>query len=357
MRILAALLLFWGLACALELKVLLQKEDAGVVELLGPHEVWRDGNLEFARSAPARYRVRRLGEEVWLEGRRGRRFSLVPKEGGFRLGERAYPGFLRLVAGEELLWVNVVEIEDYLEGVLPGEMPAWFPLEAQKAQVVLARTYALGRLGSHPEYDLCASARCHVYLGRVPEGRAYRAAIQATEGRILVYGGRPARAVYHADSGGMTASSLEVWGEAHPYLVVRPDPYTKREAWQKRLSPAAVREALAAAGFGVGTPRELRVLGRTASQRVAALMVVGSEGRAVLRGLDAGAFLRRLGLPSTMVWTPGGLRVLGRGRGHGVGLSQWGAKGLAERGFGYRAILGHYYPGTLLAPYRVQKRR
>jgi len=354
------LLTLFSLAYALEVRVLLAEAPEGEVALLGAHTVWGPGGVVARADASARYAVRLQDGMIWLSGRAlGTRVSLVPKSGGFVLGERTYPGFLRLVVrGDRILWINVVEIETYLEGVLPGEMPAWFPLEAQKAQAVIARTYAIEHLGSDPDYDLCATARCQVYLGRTEASPAYRPAIQASRGYLLAYRGRPVKAVYHADSGGVTASSREVWGEALPYLVSRPDPYTRARGWREAPSDAQIAGVLAEFGVSLGSGVRFRVLRRTESDRIGRLRVEGSQGMVEFDLPQVTRFLRALGLPSTMAWVEeDGRTFTGRGLGHGVGLSQWGARGLAQKGYNYREILGYYYPGTVLAPYQVKSAR
>ena len=359
MRGLVALLWLFSLASALELRVLLFRAPEGEVRLLGGHAVWGPAGVLLSRGEGASYRVRYLRGQLWLEGKPvGDRLSFVPRSGDLEVAGRRYPGFLRVLARDGgALWINVVELETYLEGVLPGEMPASFPLEALKAQAVIARTYALSRLGSDPDYDLCATSRCQVYLGRVEANPRYRAAIRATRGRLLAYRGRPVKAVYHADSGGRTASSREVWGKAYPYLRTQPDPYTRARLWRLTPDAEAVRRALSRLGIELGQVAGFEVLGRTESGRIGALRVRGSGGTAVLRTPQVTAFLRALGLPSTLARLEDGWTFVGQGSGHGVGLSQWGAKGLAERGYGWRAILGHYYPGTVLAPYVVEARR
>ena len=353
-----AILFLWLLvsAFALEVRVLLSEAPEGVVEFSGAHAVWGPAGVLFSKNGPARYRIRLERGQIWLEGRIvGVRTSLVPKEGDFELGSRRYSGFLRLVVRDNrLLWVNVVGIEDYLEGVLPAEMPIWFPLEALKAQAVIARTYAIERLGSHPDYDLCATSRCQVYLGKTEQSAAYRPAIRASQGYLLAYRGRPVKAVYHADSGGMTASSREVWGRGYPYLAARPDPYTRASSWRREPDRKQVGAALAAFGLSVGDVQGFKVLSRTRSDRIGRLLIWGSTGRVELGLPRVTAFLRKLGLPSTMAWVERDRVFVGRGLGHGVGLSQWGARGLARRAYTYREILGFYYPGTVLAPYQVK---
>jgi len=338
------------------LRVLLAKGEGFTVGLLGPHDVWTLEGKRFSNQDGATYRVRLGRDGVLVDGRAlGPLVSFVPKGGFFTLNGRRYPGFLRILQEAKTLYaVNVVGLADYLAGVLPGEMPASFPLEALKAQAVLARTYAMRALGRGAIYDLCATTACQVYLGLAKVQPSYRAAIQSTAGMVLAYRGGLVRAVYHADSGGKTASALEVWGQAFPYLVVRDDPYTPGRWWQKTLDPERVAGALARLGLRVGRVASMRVTGRTASGRVGTLVVKGSQGEVRLRAPQVTGFLRGLGLPSTLAWVEGGLRFKGRGTGHGVGMSQWGAKGLAERGWNYREILGYYYPGTVLAPYVLE---
>ena len=351
-------LLLAGKALALEVRVLVASGPELEVALDGPHTLWTPGGPLAKSEGPARYRVRLADGWVVVSGKRvGGKVSFVPRSGGFRLGTRRYPGFLRVIARDgRLLAVNVVEIEDYLAGVLPGEMPAWFPLEALKAQAVIARTYALGKLGSDPDYDLTADSQHQVYLGTATHP-AYRRAVRASRERVLAYRGALARAVYHADYGGTTASSLEVWGRSFPYLVSRPDPYTRARSWTFSPGAAAVARALSAAGFELGRVRGMEVVWRTGSGRVGGLRISGDRGQILLEVPQVTSFLRGLGLPSTLAELTGPLSFRGRGEGHGVGLSQWGAKGMAERGFNFREILGHYYPGTALAPYVVEAPR
>lgn len=288
-------------------------------------------------------RARAGGEGVVVEGRVYPYLDLsVPY---FALEGRTYRGGLRLLAQEGRLFVvNLVSLEDYLLGVLPGEVPEGFPLEALKAQAVVARTFAVNRLNPRALYDLCASELCQVYLGLSAERPRYREAVAATRGQILSYGGQAISALYHADSGGMTAASEEVFQAALPYLRPRPDPYTRKSPWRREVSPAQAERVLLALGL---TPRGQdppQVLERTPSGRVFRMRLLGVE----VRGPEAQRFLRLLGLPSALADFQGWVAV-GLGVGHGVGLSQWGARGMAEAGFAYREVLGHYFPGTFLS--------
>lgn len=233
-------------------------------------------------------------------------------------------------------------------------MPASFPEEALKAQAVLARTFAVRRLNPLAPYDLCATEACQVYLGLSAETPRHERAVRATEGRVLSYAGQVASALYHADSGGMTAGSEEVFRKALPYLRPRPDPYAKgpKSVWQQAVRPEEAARALRALGYAPRGDDPPQVLEKSPSGRAWRVRLLGVE----VRGPEAQRLLRLMGLPSAMAEFQGWL-ALGRGAGHGVGLSQWGAKGMAERGYGYREILGHYFPGTLLSPSRWRRAR
>jgi SpoIID/LytB domain protein len=220
-----------------------------------------------------------------------------------------------------------------------------------------------------------------VYSDPRQAGRAVRQAIAATRLSVLMAGGGPIHAVYHASNGGISAAYEEAWsGAPVPYLrpfADGPAPFQARYPvplapaalatllrdgqaawgadhpvfrWQRRLTAAQVAAALGKER-GVGRPTALKVLGRGPSGRVLALEVQGTEGRTVLR-LDA---IRRTlrSLPSTLFVLrpagPGVWQLEGGGFGHGAGLSQAGAIDLARRGWSSRRILAHYYPGTELS--------
>ncbi|APD09617.1 MULTISPECIES: SpoIID/LytB domain-containing protein [Thermus] len=321
----------WGQGKDLLLRVLLQEvpQGQGVRLSLPSGEV----------------RAIATGEGVVLGGRLQPSFDLdVPY---FALEGRPYRGGVRLLAqGGKLLVVNLVLLEDYLLGVLPGEMPEGFPPEALKAQAVLARTFAVNRLNPKAPYDLCASELCQVYLGFAAEKPRYAQAVAATRGQVLSFGGKAISALYHADSGGMTAGSEEVFQVALPYLRPRPDPYARgpKSAWRVAVPKERAEKALRSLGYTPRGEEAPQVLERTPSGRAWRVRLLGVE----VQGPEAGRLLRLMGLPSALAEFQG-FEAVGRGAGHGVGLSQWGAKGMAEAGFDHREILGHYFPGTFLS--------
>lgn len=326
-------------------------------------QVWVRVLLEEAKEAA----VRTPTGEVFLRlsstgvvadgGGRQATLNRVVLEGPFWLGGRRYRGQLLVLpvfgpqgnpSSSRLLLINVLPLEEYLLGVLPLEMPRSFPEEALLAQAVLARTYAISRLSPKAPYDLCATPLCQAYGGMGVETPVHREAVEATRGQVVTFGGRPVSALYHSDSGGMTAASEEVYGRFVPYLRPRPDPYSPRKAWAVRIPWPRLLD-LAPWGRLGGRQEGLVLLGRSESGRAYRIRTFGKE----LEGPKATRFLRSLGLPSTSLeevqTLPEGILVRGRGAGHGLGLSQWGAKGMAEAGYGYREILGYYFPGTFLS--------
>jgi len=253
--------------------------------------------------------------------------------------------------------VNELPVEDFVAGSVGSEMPsAWAP-EALRAQAVVIRTYALHRRRARADeaWHLRADTSGVVYGGVDAETPEVWQAVAATRGEFLAFGDAPILAAFHSTAGGHTASAEEVWGRPVAYLVGVPvegediSPYTY---WRTQVTAEELGRALARQGFGVGAPRRMRVLRRSASGRVAELEVQGPDGSARLSGR---ALRRALGedvLRSTAFQVrtaPGGRFVFaGTGHGHGVGLSQWGARALAAGGSGYREILRSFYPGTEL---------
>lgn len=280
--------------------------------------------------------------------------AVLVSSGPIRMGDRTLSPTVQVEAGATgLTVIEELPLDDYVAGVLSGELPRSFPLEAQKAQAVAARTYALVKKieaeASGRGWHLGAGVLSQVYAGAAPTPVA-RAAADATRGEVLVMGNEPVEAFFHASCGGRTEGGLDALGRDLPYLTsVRCGRCDDAPGARWRLTLGAAELARA-----VGLPgkvRAVRITGRTASGRVARVEL-SAGGRALALG---GADLRqRLGwsrLPSLafeVVERRGSFVFDGRGQGHGAGLCQWGAAGLAREGKGYREILAHYYPGTRL---------
>lgn len=303
--------------------------------------------------------------------------------------------------------VNYVNLDDYVKGVLPAEMSPSWPGEALKAQAVAARTFALYTKanGQHRGrgYDVCDSTHCQSYGGLGAESSTSNQAATATSGEIMQYNGRAIYAPFHASSGGATENSEDVWGTYLPYLrsVKDDDSKSPYHNWSVRFTVAQVEKLLNAASKGVGTLKSISmepiassqsVTARTPSGRVYGVKFVGTTGTTILTGEKARQIFglksamisvrteKKLVLPTSnkpasdkgntksntasknkgkldkqpVAMTGNDMRVSGieavifdgHGFGHGLGMSQYGAKAMAEAGNSYDAILLHYYTGV-----------
>jgi stage II sporulation protein D len=290
---------------------------------------------------------------LWSDGLRiGRSLTLEPVGDTLVMyGGTPYRGALKLVAvGDTIQVVNILGLESYLRGVVPSEMPPDWPLEALKAQAVAARTYTLANLKPEADYDVCATTDCQVYRGASAEHPRSDQALLETRGLVLTYGNAFARTYYHSDSGGAIASSAEVWGYSAPYLVALSDVATStpHRQWEYRLDPAMMTTSLRGYGIDVGPVRALRILAYTESGRAQRAEVIGDRGRAAIEGNVLRTLLRGWGLKSTRITMHTDLVARGDGWGHGVGMSQYGARTMAQSGHRFEQILAFYYPSTQL---------
>lgn len=167
-----------------------------------------------------------------------------PGKGGMlTIGDKGYRGELRVAkAAKRLQLVNVVPLESYLLGVVPGEMPKDWPLEALKAQAVAARTYAIANLVKGKPFDLYSDWRSQVYYGIASEAPGTTRAVRETRGEILTFAGAPAQALYFSSSGGRTRSAVDVYGNETPYLVGVEDPWdaaSPHHRWEARAFTGA----------------------------------------------------------------------------------------------------------------------
>ncbi|RQD77497.1 MAG: SpoIID/LytB domain-containing protein [Candidatus Syntrophonatronum acetioxidans] len=187
--------------------------------------------------------------------------------------------------------INYLDVESYLRGVVPREMPVSWHMEALKAQAVTARTYALRSLGRHKNegYDLCCGQHCQVYGGADAEFDRSDEAVKSTEGRVLTYQGQLAQTFYHATNGGHTEAPENVWSHSLPYLKSIPDPYDDptredimvhhRAEWGPlELTRQDLKKRLESHGVDIGRLLEVRIKERASSGRVIDLEFVGTEG-------------------------------------------------------------------------------
>ncbi|MDD4264523.1 MAG: SpoIID/LytB domain-containing protein, partial [Firmicutes bacterium] len=321
---------------------------------------------------------------------------------------RRYRGYLeiRRYSDSDLTVINILDLEKYLYGVVPYEIEADAPLEAIKAQAVAARTYAYRNIGSSIYqkwgFDMVDTVSSQVYKGFDGERASTNKAVDETKGKKMIYNGKLAQVFYFASSGGMTANVKEVWGGEIEYLLSVPDPYESETSynyiWEKALSAEEIKKILFISNVEIGNILSVSAEEYSPSGRVTKLRITGtlgsityynadtrtifslssqkytiqSSGNIVVKAVDGS--LKTLALDGRKVVSASGTGTLsagnnsisvvgsgkkvrslsmssdkyvfnGKGWGHGVGMSQEGAKGFARNGYNYEQILKHYYTG------------
>jgi stage II sporulation protein D len=224
--------------------------------------------------------------------------AFAPGEGAtLTLDGKGYRGELRATVVQKALQIiDVVGLDAYLLGVVPGEMPKEWLAAALQAQAVAARSYALASIVKNRPFDLYSDQRSQVYYGVAAESPATTAAVKATRGEILSYGGKVATTFYYSSSGGRTASSEDVFGVVTPYLRARDDPWDTLSPYH-RWPPRSYTAASLGQAFGLSAPVIDVEVVPTVSGRPASVTLFKKTGaRVLLRAADVRA---RLGLRST----------------------------------------------------------
>lgn len=315
------------------------------------------------------------------------------------VNDKEYRGQLEIIhdkAHNTLLPVNIVNIEEYLMGVMSSEMPSEFPMNALRAQAVLARTYALKHLGKHRAYgyDLCDAQNCQVYGGVSAESESGNAAVESTMGQVLLYNNKPIEGVFSANCGGFTQSSKDAGWSTTPYLNPVSDytdfnfetlqpyhfkdllqhPHQAYSRYDKNVSRAAyrwarvieepvLRQLIKRQKKDIGPITAVIAQKRGRSGYVSRVLVKGTKGSVILskenviRNNLAPGMLRSsyfIVVPNYENRKLKSFVFYGGGWGHGVGFCQTGSAGRAEAGQDYADILQHYFPDTTLTDIRPE---
>lgn len=359
----------------------------------------------------------------------------------FSINKKAYRGYLKFEQkAAALTAVNVVNLEQYVYGVVPSEMPVSYGLEALKAQALAARTYAAHATHNHQNsgYEMCDTIHCQVYKGYGIEHATANKAVDDTAGMVIYYNGVPIEAVFSASSGGYTENSENVWNAPVPYLKAVPEivEYTNNP-WTKTLTLSELDALTKKQGNNIGNVQDIVITKLSTGGRVQEMKIVGSSGEKVLtkesirtyfspacgslpskmftingKGGEIGIYggeyqggntqtqpteptqpttkensLTQAAQKGIVAQTEGTLSMMngkkigggenkgltpaasdaytiydvnistiengkfvfeGVGNGHGVGMSQNGAKGMADLGYTYDQIIKHYYTGVTI---------
>lgn len=338
----------------------------------------------------------------------GSNLSLVPLDGNIFIDNKEYRGSVIITNASPtaINIINVLPMEEYLYGVIGGEMPYSWHSEALKAQAVCARGFAISNFNKHTSlgFNVCATTNCQVYNGVSGEYPSVIEAVDATAGQIVTYNGEIAQTLFYSASGGHSANVKNVWGSSIDYLSGVEDPYESEDAprhsWSATLTLDEISQVLSDRGDNIGTLTSLTAktdeTGRTyeltaegtdgsvtltrqntyspfyskgvLSQKYT-LVPVGESTRKVYaiskspisalsskyainsKGVinDISSGFAIISAKGTDYYTQGAVTAYtfqGGGWGHGVGMSQYGADYMARQGFSWQEILMHYYPGA-----------
>ncbi|GKX29129.1 hypothetical protein SH1V18_16090 [Vallitalea longa] len=333
------------------------------------------------------------------------------------LGQRQYRGRMEFGRYDEegITAINIINLDEYLYGVLPSEIPYTWPMEALKAQAVAARNYAVYYKNNNSKYRdkpyiLCDTTSSQAYKGYSVENERTNKAVNETDDKLITYQGEVIQATFFSTSGGHTENSENVWNGSVPFLKGVPDIYELEpaaEPWTKEITSVEIKDILAKYDIDIGDITDIIPMDYTESKRVTNLEIIGTTGEHVIKKetirswlglksrkftvvkedyqprkmfnvMSAGSYEKVQNIDDMFVvtgpYSKGKLKIdddqliilskynidnipliegkkdtytfVGQGYGHGVGMSQSGAKTMAEQGFTYDEILEYYYTGV-----------
>jgi len=300
-----------------------------------------------------------IGEKIrWAAGKMLDSPIDIASRSGLRVDGKPLVARVRVSARKGQLYaVAVVPLEEYVAAVVSREAPPSFRHEALSALAVAVRTYALLSMEKprDPTHDLVAGVEDQVFEGMDHIDAVFLKAAEATRGEVLSYGGALARTVYHSTCGGRTENAKDAWGKDFSFLrsVACDDCLDSPvRRWDYKMTVEEGKRVARSLGVQVKDDPAIRIAARSSTGRAARLRITS---RTVSRDVSAADFRRVAGyarvrsLKMEIARSGDGWKITGEGYGHGVGMCQWGANGMAKRGKTHREILARYYPGTELA--------
>ncbi|MEM6838328.1 MAG: SpoIID/LytB domain-containing protein [Cyanobacteria bacterium P01_C01_bin.120] len=349
--------LVWVLCCfpalALEMRIAVREGESQVVVGTSNTGMIRDQQGQQIAQVPQgrSLTVAAQGSQIKAANSVGQSFWVEPGPDGFVfIGDRWYRGRVLVTSnGSGVTAINYVDLEQYLYSVVGGEMPTSWPLEALKAQAVAARSYALHKRqqARNPHYDVGTTTAWQVYGGLQEETASTQAAVEGTRGQVLTYNGQVIEAVFHSSSGGHTENVEDIWSQPLPYLrgVQDFDAGAPVFEWTQTFSLDEFSRLMPSVGRIVSaSPQRVTPRGRVQEMRME-----GDRGALVMTGNEVRSALNLRSTLFSIAIAGDAVQITGRGYGHGIGMSQWGAHNMASQGYTYQQILGHYYQGAQLA--------
>ena len=289
------------------------------------------------------------------------------KDASVTINSHSFRGdvFLLRTPNNRITAINSIDIEDYIKGVLYHEVSHHWAMEALKAQAVATRTYAIYKMESshNADYDVTNDIYSQVYGGKDSERYRTGLAVDRTAGQILSFQGKVLPAYFHATCAGMTEDAKDLWGSDIPPLRGVPCMFCQDSPhmhWKRNYRLHDIQLKLNKYGHKIGSIKEIKIIDRNRSGRVKSLKIISREGREIIiQGKDFREIIGPNDLKSNNYEiTMQGYYVnfVGKGWGHGVGMCQWGTRGMAEQQFNFKQILSYYYPGSELMDYHDLKK-
>ncbi len=287
---------------------------------------------------------------------------------GIWVGDKRYSGIINIVLKHNQIYViNKLGIETYLGSVVGAEMPFKWPEEALKAQAIASRTYALKKKGNLM-FDIDSTQKDQVYKGLESRTPKTQRAVRSTRSLVIIHKNKLINALFHSSSGGQTENSENVWSNKYNYLrsVKDFDNNNPKLRWKKSFTKDKLKNLFPS----IGGIEKIKVLKKSRTGRIQNLEIIGENGSKEILGKD---FRMRLKLNSTLFnysFDDYNLKnenssnqslnfnaqpylfIYGKGSGHGVGMSQWGAKYMASKGATADQILKHFYKGVKVKPFK-----
>jgi stage II sporulation protein D len=284
------------------------------------------------------------------------------KEALVSVDAKKYRGSITIIkeSARSLSVINSIDLEEYIRGVLYHEISDKWPLEAIKAQAVATRTFAVYSMEKYAErdYDMTSDVYSQVYGGRSAERYRTNLAVKRTKGEVLTYAGKVFPAFFSSNCGGVTEDAREMWGIDIPPLRGNiSSPYSidsPHYKWRQNFRLKDIQDKLNTKGYQIGLIQGIKVAERNESGRVRKLEITDRDGKTLV---VEGKLFREIIGPNILksnnfkVQMKGWyVDISGYGWGHGVGMCQWGALGMAKLRHNYKEILSFYYPSSELTP-------
>ena len=340
-------------------------EDAQVIELAikGPYKITTIETGEVLKQGDVLWQGKfsAIDNGIHLKTYKDEDFkiyglNIIPEnQPSIYVGKNLYRGQLQIIKTKNgmLSAVNILNIEDYIKGVLYHEISQRWPIEAIKAQAVASRTFAIYQAQQRfdKDYYLSADVRSQVYKGVFAEKYRTNEAIKATAGEILMYKNKVLPAFFHSVCGGQREKASNLWKVSLKPLNGGKCHFCKNAPlfyWEESILLDKIEKSITKAKGAMGEIKSIKILSRNSSGRVKTLRISGNK----ILNVSGKEFRHILGakvLKSTnFSVTIKGNRAYfkGYGWGHGVGMCQWGAFAMAKKRYDYKQILEHYYPGA-----------